>query len=237
MVFKDGRLVAQGGVPLWPRGAATAAAPVDTVRIAWESVDLSVPLRGRRIRVIGVVPGQITTGHLLLEASAERGLAVADAARDLAKIAVIERHHASGRVGLGFASGLGLRRGAIASTVAHDHHNLVVAGADDRSMMTAARAVAAAGGGCAAAAGTDVLAVLPLPIAGLMSDQTLERVLAQDEALLAAARTLGSALHDPFLTLGFLGLEVVPALKITDLGLVDVERFRLVPLFVEEACA
>ncbi len=235
MVYKDGRLVALDGKPLWPRGDRDAAGTADTVHIDWADLDFSIPLRGRRIRVIGVVPGEIVTEHLLLEAGAQQGHAVADASRDLAKIAVIERHHASGRFGLGFVRGLGLKRGAIAGTVAHDHHNLIVAGADDQSMATAARAVAEAGGGLAAAQGESVLAVLPLPIAGLMSRQPLESVLAQDRALLASVRTLGSRLHDPFLALGFLGLEVIPALKITDRGLVDVERFTLVPLFPEEA--
>jgi len=235
MVFKDGKLVALDGKPLWPRNKGEAAGTVNALRIDWTAVDFAVPLRGRRMRVIGVVPGQIVTEHLLLEASAERDCAVADASRDLAKIAVVERHHASGRVGLGFVHGLGLSRGALAATVAHDHHNLIVAGADDLSMSTAARAVAAAGGGLAVARGQELLALLPLPIAGLMSAEPLETVLAQDKALLAAARTLGTPLHDPFLMLSFLGLEVIPALKITDRGLVDVERFCLVPLFLEEA--
>jgi len=234
LVYKDGKLVARDGRALWPRGERDSAGTANTVRIDWTNLDLSIPLRGRRLRVIGVVPGQIVTEHLLLETSSEQGLAVADPARDLSKIAVIERHHASGRVGLGFVRGLGLERGAIAGTVAHDHHNLVVAGVDDRSMLTAARAVAESGGGFAAAQGEALLAMLPLPIAGLMSDQPMERVLAQHKALFASVKKLGSPLHDPFLALGFLCLEVIPALKITDRGLVDVERFSLVPLFFEE---
>lgn len=235
MVYKDGKLVALDGRPLWPRGDGDADETANTVRIDWSNLDFSIPLGGRLIRVIGVVPGQVFTEHLLLETSAAQGRAVADPARDLAKIAVVERHHASGRVGLGFVRGLGLKRGAIASTVAHDHHNLVVAGVDDCSMMTAARAVAAAGGGLAAAEGENLLALLPLPIAGLMSAEPLERVLSRNRALLASVRELGSTLHEPFHALGFLGLEVIPALKITDRGLVDVKRFGLVPLFPGEA--
>jgi adenine deaminase len=114
--------------------------------------------------------------------------------------------------------------------VAHDHHNLVVIGADDRSMLTAARAVADAAGGQAAADGDKVLAVLPLPIAGLMSDQPVEQVRARMDQLLGAARTLGSPLHDPFMAMSFLALEVIPKLKLTDVGLVDVEKFEVVPL-------
>ena len=127
---------------------------------------------------------------------------------------------------------MGLRAGALAGTFAHDHHNLVVIGADETSMGTAARAVAEAGGGLAVARGGEVVALLPLPIAGLMSADPVERVRERMDALLAAARELGSKLHDPFMAMSFLTLEVIPALKITDLGLVDVERFERVELFV-----
>jgi adenine deaminase len=126
---------------------------------------------------------------------------------------------------------MGLRHGAIAGTVAHDHHNLVVIGADDTSMRTAARAAAEAGGGLAAAVGEKVLALLPLPIAGLMSDQSIEQVRAQMEALIDAACGLGSRLHDPFMAMSFLALEVIPALKLTDRGLVDVDQRSFVSLF------
>ena len=135
-------------------------------------------------------------------------------------------------MGLGFVRGVGLKRGAIAGTVAHDHHNLVVIGADDASMRTAALAVAKAGGGLAAAEGENVLALLPLPLAGLMSDRPIEEVRDDMRVLLEAAHSLGTALHDPFMAMSFLALEVIPALKLTDLGLVDVERFEIVPLFL-----
>jgi adenine deaminase len=130
-------------------------------------------------------------------------------------------------------AGLGLGRGAIAGTVAHDHHNIVVIGADDASMLAAARAVAGAGGGQAAADGDEILALVPLPIAGLMSDLPIEDVRDRMAALLAAAARLGSALHDPFMAMAFLALEVIPSLKLTDRGLVDVERFELVSLFAD----
>ena len=147
---------------------------------------------------------------------------------------VIERHLATGRIGKGFLKGLGLQAGAIASTVAHDHHNLVIAGVDDESMLTAAYAVAKTKGGMAIAQGDKVLAQLPLPIAGLMSDQPIEEVRRQMDSLLDAAHRLGSPLHDPFMTLGFLALPVIPSLKLTDHGLVDVDQFKLVSLFVKE---
>jgi adenine deaminase len=231
-VYASGRLVARDGRLLAPR-APVAAAFTDTVRIDWAKVSLRIPARGRRVRAIGLVPDQLVTAHLTVDARVEDGEAVADAARDLLKMAVIERHSRSGRVGLGFVQGVGLRGGAIAGTVAHDHHNLVVIGADDRSMLAAARAVGGAGGGLAAARGDDVLALLPLPIGGLMSDRPYEEVGRGLGALLAAASKLGSRLRDPFMAMSFLALEVIPALKLTDQGLVDVEKFAPVPLFVE----
>jgi adenine deaminase len=149
-------------------------------------------------------------------------------------MAVIERHHGTGRVGLGFVRGMGLIRGAIAGTVAHDHHNLVLIGADDRSMRAAGRAVAEDGGGLAVADGDAVLARLGLPIAGLMSDRAPREVARELDLLVKAARSLGSPLADPFMTMSFLALEVIPHLKLTDHGLVDVDAMRIVPLFVDE---
>ena len=163
------------------------------------------------------------------------GYAVGDIEHDVLKLAVIERHYGTGNMGLGFVHGLGLKQGALAGSVGHDAHNLTVAGCDDASMMTAARAVGELGGGLVATVGDQVLAQVPLPIAGLMSDQPLEEVRHQMDGLVKAAQDLGSALHDPLMTLGFLALEVIPSLKLTDQGLVDVEAFDFVPLFVGEA--
>lgn len=235
LVYHGGTLVARGGSMVGPDREEARPYPDPTVRntvhVDWSRVDLRIPAGGPRVRVIGVMPGQLLTECLILEPRFEGGWAVADPVRDLLKIAVIERHHASGRVGLGFVQGIGLKRGAIASTVAHDHHNLIVIGSDDDSMATAARAVAVTGGGQAAAEGERVLSLLPLPIAGLMSEEPIEEVRDRMTALLAGARALGSPLHDPFMVMSFLGLEVIPALKLTDLGLVDVNARRVVPLF------
>jgi adenine deaminase len=148
-------------------------------------------------------------------------------------MAVIERHGLAGTVGHGFVEGLGLRRGAIATSVAHDSHNLVVVGADDESMLTAARHVAELGGGMAVADAGAVLAEVPLPLAGLMSTAPIETVRDQMEQALQAARSLGSQLHDPFMALSFLALEVIPSLKLTDQGLVDVDAFAIVPLWLD----
>ncbi len=234
LVYVAGRLAARGGALVAPAAPPPPAPPDGSVRVDGSRVDLRIPASGRRLRVIRAVPGSIVTGEEVAEAAVRGGEAVADPDRDLLKMAVVERHGRGGGVGLGFVAGLGLRRGAIATTVAHDHHNLVLLGADDRSMATAARAVAAAGGGQAVAQGDRVLALLPLPIAGLMSPEPIEAVAGRMAELAAAARRLGAVGADPFRALSFLGLEVVPKLKLTDKGLVDAERFAIVPLFLEE---
>ncbi|HIC93826.1 MAG TPA: adenine deaminase [Anaerolineae bacterium] len=243
-VFAGGELVAEDG-----RMVAAVARPAAAVRgsmnVDWSNVALAIlppsPCRGtapacggrgwRRARVIGVVPGQVVTRKLVEEVRVEDGQAVADVERDILKIAVIERHRATGNVGLGFVRGFGLRRGAIASSVAHDSHNIVVVGADDGDMMAAAREVAAMGGGLAAVEGGEVRARLPLPIAGLMSDASIKVVRREMDELLAAARGMGCRLRDPFMTMSFLALPVIPELKLTDKGLVDVTQFKFVPLF------
>ena len=234
MVFTGGVLVAQDGALVgdWPILAVDDSHVRDTVHVEWERISLAIPAQGERARVIGVVPDQIITEHLIKTIKVVDGMAVADPERDLLKIAVIERHRGTGNVGLGFVHGLGLERGAIAGSVGHDCHNLVVSGCDDVSMMTAVRAVGELGGGLVAAAGSEVLASVPLPIGGIMSDQPVETVRQQMDQLVEVARELGSSLHDPFMSLGFLALEVIPALKLTDQGLVDVEKFDFVPLFV-----
>ena len=189
-----------------------------------------MPWRGGRARVIGLIPGQIVTESLAEEIPATAGEARADPARDLAKIAVIERHLGTGRTGLGFVRGFGLQRGALASTVAHDAHNIVVVGMSDSAMAFAVRRLANLGGGIVVVDGADVLAELPLPVAGLLSDAALDDVVAGSHAIVAAASELGCTIEAPFQLLSFLALSVIPSLKITDRGLVDVDRFELVPL-------
>jgi len=230
-VFSRGRLVAENGEMLPVTPPETVAAP-PSVKVDWEGLSLAIPAEGKRARVIGVVEGQIIAEPLELPVKRENGLAVADVERDILKLAVIERHHATGNVGLGFVQGMGLRRGALASTVAHDSHNLIVVGTNDADMTVAARAVAKMGGGLAAVADGQVVGQLPLPVAGLMSEEPLETVRRAMDGLLAAAHDLGSPLHNPFMTLSFLALPVIPTLKLTDKGLVDVNKFDFVPLFV-----
>ncbi|HYS98054.1 MAG TPA: adenine deaminase C-terminal domain-containing protein, partial [Candidatus Dormibacteraeota bacterium] len=158
---------------------------------------------------------------------------VADPARDLVKIAVVERHHATGRVGLGFATNVGLKRGAFASTVAHDAHNIVVLGVDDRDMAACATRLAEIGGGIVVADGGRLVEELPLPIAGLMSDRPLAEVHERLRSMERRLNAMGVTMASPFMTLSFLALSVIPELKITDRGLVDVSHFKLVPLGIE----
>jgi adenine deaminase len=194
--------------------------------------DFRIPWTGGKARVIGLVPDQVVTEHLLEEPAVAGGAAVADPGRDLAKIAVIERHLGTGRVGLGFVRGSGLRSGALASTVAHDAHNIVVVGVDDRDMARAVRRLAELGGGIAVVEDGEIRAELPLPVAGLLADAPLAEVIERSLACNDAARAVGWSGATPFLTLSFLALSVIPSLKITDRGLVDVDRFELVPLAV-----
>ena len=190
----------------------------------------AVPVAGRDIRVIGLIPGQIVTEALVMPPTARDGQAIADPGRDLAKIAVIERHHASGRLGLGFVHGSGLRHGAIASTVAHDAHNIVVIGSCDRDMAAAVNRLAGLHGGIVAVRDEQVLAESPLPIAGLLSDRDAHTVIQESVACAQAAAGLGWTGRAPFMTLSFLALSVIPSLKITDRGLIDVLHGRIVPL-------
>ncbi len=197
-----------------------------------EAADLAIPWPGGQARAIGLVRDQVVTESLVREPAVADGCAVADPARDLAKIAVVERHLATGRIGLGFVAGSGLQHGALASTVAHDAHNLVVVGMSDADMIAAVERLAELGGGIVAVDGGVVVAECPLPIAGLLSDAPLADVIDQSRSCNDAAHALGWTGATPFLTLAFLALSVIPSLKITDQGLVDVDRFELVPLAV-----
>ena len=233
-VFVGGRVVGESGQPvgLWPEPSADPAAVVRPPVVDLEALDLRIEDSGTDVRVIGLVPGQIVTEHLIEGLAAHDGHLVADPEAGLAKLAVIERHRGTGNVGLGFLRGLGPMKGALACTIAHDHHNLIVAGSDDESMRTAIAEVVRLGGGAVVARGGEVLAGLPLPIGGLISDRPLSEVRGQLDELAAAARRCGGDHPDPFMALSFVALEVIPSLKLTDRGLVDVERFELVPLAV-----
>jgi len=212
-------------VPEWVRQTVNLG-PVD-------EASFRIAAGPKKIRVIHVIPAQLLTGVDTVEPSVRDGQLIADPPRDLVKIAVLERHHATGRVGLGFATNVGLKRGAFASTVAHDAHNVVVLGVDDRDMAACAARLAEIGGGIVIAEGGKAVEELPLPIAGLMSDLPLAEVHERLRSMERRLAAMGSTMAAPFMTLSFLALSVIPELKITDRGLVDVGRFELVPLAVE----
>jgi adenine deaminase len=225
LVLKRGRPlgeISRPDVPDWVK---------HTVRIRTVGSNaLRIPWEGGKARVIGLVPDQIVTESLLEEPKQEGEFAVADPERDLAKIAVVERHLGTGRIGLGFVRGFGLRSGALATTVAHDAHNIVVTGVDDHDMSRAVRRLAETGGGVVVVEDGGVRAELRLPVAGLLSTDPLQEVVNASRSCVEAARALGCELPSPFQSLSFLALSVIPSLKITDHGLVDVDRFELVPL-------
>jgi adenine deaminase len=232
IVISSGKIVARDGrVIPWERPLKSMFLR-STMNVNWESIQLKIAAQKKRGRIIGIIPDQLTTENLIEDLPVVNGEVVSDPGRDIAKIVVIERHLATGNFGLGLVKGIGLKRGAIASTIAHDSHNIVVAGMDDDSIMFAARLVAEMRGGMVAVEGNRVLAKLPLPIAGLMSDEPIEIVRDQMEDIIKAAHQLGSNLSDPFMAMSFLALPVIPSLKITDKGLVDVDKFQIVPLFV-----
>ena len=233
LVIGHGRLVAERGKLLeHATEVHVDEAVTGRCRIDWEKIRWDIPAKTDRVRVIGSMADQLLTENRVVSAKICAGKAVADVAGDVLKMLVIERHHATGNHGIGFIQGFGFKRGAIAGTVAHDHHNLVVIGCDDLSMQIAAKAVANMGGGLAVAVGERVIATLALPVAGLMSDRPIAEVGSGYAAVVSAARELGSSLTDPFMAMSFMTLEVIPSLKLTDLGLVDVEQFKFVDLFV-----
>ena len=230
-VYRNGKLVAEHGQTLpWEQPFKHTKAR-GSINIRADRLDFTIPAEaGEQARIIGLVPDQIVTRTLIETAPVRDHAVVADPGRDIAKMAVVERHFGTGKIGLGLLKGLGIKRGALASTVAHDHHNLVVAGMDDESMKLAVRQIIDMQGGMIAVSDGQVLARLPLPIAGLMSDQPIEKVRQMVDELTRAAQQLGSSLHDPYMTLSFMALSVIPSLKLTDMGLVDVDRFELTDL-------
>ncbi len=233
MVFKDGVLIAEDGRLLIEPPAARPPAR-DSVNIKWlTEEDFRIPAAGSRIRVIEARPGSIITGERIVAPKVEDGLCVADVSRDLLKIFVIERHSGSGNIGKGFITGFGLSRGAIGLTISHDSHNMIIAGVDDRSIFRAAKHLNKMKGGMVFAVGDEIVLDLSLPIAGLMSDQGAGIVVERLRAFEEVFTREGLSNRTPLMTLSFMALPVIPKLKITDKGLVDVERFTPVGLFAD----
>ncbi len=235
-VFKDGVLVAEDGKMLSSVNRIRKNPKAKgSVRIKPLKKDTFLLRSDQPLaKVIQLIPDQIVTKKSVKKILLKDGVAYPNIKEDILKIVVVERHKATGNIGIGFVQGFGLKKGAIGSSVAHDSHNLIIVGTNDQDIVKTVEAIQAMGGGLAAVSNGKVLASLPLPIAGLMSDTSVTQVNLQLEVLHRAVRTLGCKLPDPFMTLSFLSLPVIPELKITDKGLVDVNQFKFVPLFGEE---
>ena len=228
-VFYRGQAVAREGKPLFPLPQVDNRTVTGTVNMKPVTLKkLSLPATTEERPVIEVIPGQIVTRKRYLKVRTVDGQAISDTERDILKLVVAERHQATGNVGLGMVTGFGLKKGALASSVAHDSHNIVAVGTSDEDIMAAIQEIERLQGGLAVVANGQILASLSLPIAGLLSDEPLEAVVAQLGKLEQKARELGTRLPSPFATLSFLALPVIPELKLTDLGLVDVIEFRLI---------
>jgi adenine deaminase len=231
-VYKKGVLVAEDGKFLG-RTPAKISLPRSTMNLRYSPKDLVVKASGaKKIRVIEIIPDQIVTKELITAPKTERGQIIADTTRDILKIVVVERHRATGNVGVGFVRGVKLKNGAIGSTVAHDAHNVIVAGTNDADILFVIRALERLQGGQIVVANGKVKAELPLPIAGLVSDKPLARVIQLIDDLNAAANSLGCSLAAPFMALSFLSLSPIPALKLTDQGLIDAVQLKTISLFV-----
>ena len=236
-VYKKGQLIAENGRYIG-KMPAEVPQPRSTMNLSYrapQDFELDVPLSGsaKKIRVIEIIPHQIVTKEAMEAPKIAEGKIVADPSRDILKLVVVERHRATGNVGVGFVRGFGLTRGALGSTVAHDAHNVVVVGTNDSDITAAVQALEKMRGGQVAVADGRVEAALPLPIAGLVSDQPLEKVIEKIAELNSAAARLGCTLDAPFMTLSFMSLSPIPELKLTDQGLVDAVNLKLTNVIVE----
>ncbi|MFC1991194.1 adenine deaminase [Chloroflexota bacterium] len=228
-VFYQGHQVAREGKPLFKAAKATGKGLTNTVNFkAFDIEALKLMAAGNTSLVIEIVPGQIITRIKREQVKIADGIIVPDVSRDILKLAVIERHKATGNIGLGLVSGFGLKEGALASSIAHDSHNIIAVGTSDKDIFAAVREIERLKGGLVVASGGKILASLNLPIAGLLSNDPLETVVEKLEGLERAADQLGTTLPSPFSTLSFVALPVIPELRLTDLGLVDVGEFKLI---------
>ena len=228
MVFHKGKLVAQKGKALFSTSWRSDPEITHTVNIKPFSIEaLKIPASKKNRPIIEIVPGQVTTKSIKLEPKVRDGFVVPDVERDILKLVVVERHKASGNIGLGLVKGFGLKNGALGSSIAHDSHNIIVVGTNDQDIFAAVKEIERLQGGLVAAAGGKIKGALALPIAGLLSEEPLEAVVSKLEELQRIATGLGCVLPSPFATLSFLALAVIPELRLTDRGLVDVVAFKL----------
>ena len=232
-VFKSGKLVARDKKPIYQPQQRPPLTLRSSVNIKWlDGDEFTIPAKTGECRVIGIIQDQIVTNHLICDAPVKNGCLVSDTEKDLVRVFVVERHTASGNIGKGLVHGFNLQSGAVASSVSHDSHNIVAMGIADEDIAKAVIAINKMGGGIAIVNNGEILSSLELPIAGLMSDKPLEDVSRHVAELNQVMRSLGVTLADPLMMLSFLALPVIPSLKLTDKGLVDVEKFDHVDLFI-----
>jgi adenine deaminase len=233
-VFKKGELVGRNSEAVYNDVPRPAPLIRSTVNIKWlEGGEFRIPAKKGRCRVIGIIPNQIVTSHKILTPKIDGRDVVSDTRRDILKTFILERHTASGRIGKALVQGFGIKRGAVATSIAHDSHNILVIGVHDDDIFKAVIHINKIGGGIVAVSDGEVMADVKLPIAGLMSDRPLKEVAEDVRRLTGVIQSLGSRLEDPIMTLSFLALPVIPELKLTDFGLIDAVKFKKVDLFVK----
>ena len=236
-VYKSGQLVCTDGVVVDIPKTVIPPEVMNTINIKGiRKEDLKIPMKGNMANVIGIVPYQVVTKHFKLQVAVKNGEVISDIENDILKLAVFERHHGTGNVGLGLVKGLGLKSGAIASSIAHDSHNIIVAGTNDTDMILAVEEISRIGGGIVIVENGSILSCFPLPIAGLMTVLPAQEVADKQAELREIAHSLGVySFINPFLTLSFCSLPVIPALKLTDQGLVLVATGKYIPVECFEA--
>src|SRR5574344_678606 len=234
MVFKGGVVVAENEKLTAPLADYEIPSIRGSVNVGWLEDDaFKIPVKNnkKQVKTIKIIPHQLLTKEILGNVKIENGFAESNLEEDVLKIVVVERHRASGNIGKGFVKGFGLKSGAIASTVAHDSHNLIIVGTNDEDMLVAAREIVKSQGGKIVVENGKVLSKLPLPIAGLISDKDFDFVIQKSEELKSAAKKIGCTVSDPFMSLAFMSLPVIPELKITDKGVFTTNGLKFVDIF------
>lgn len=232
LVIKNGVVAAENGKLIAELPENEALAVRNSVNVRWITPeDFRIEANGSKVTALEVIPHQLITKSVVSEVKIEDGNAVSNIDNDTLKICVIERHRATGNIGKGFVKGFNLKCGAIASTVAHDSHNMIVIGTNDADMYAAAVALIKCKGGKVVVKDGEVISELPLPIAGLMSDRDFDYVVNKCEELNKTAHSIGCKIEDPFMTMGFLSLPVIPELKVTDKGVFDTNKFDFIDIF------
>jgi adenine deaminase len=233
LVIKDGKIVAKGGELVTSGESFEAPKLRGSVNVKWiEPTDFQIPAKSSKVRAMEVIPKTLLTKEIQEEIVVNNGFAESNIEKDILKIMVFERHKATGNIGKGFVKGFGLKSGAIASTVAHDSHNMIVIGTNDEDMFKAIKELVKSQGGKVIVKNGEVIAKLELPIAGLMSEESADIVLEKAQKLKDGEKVIGCSIAEPFMTMAFLSLSVIPELKLTDKGLMDVMKGEFTDLFV-----